>query len=456
MIHKKSEKGQAIILIVFAIIGLVGMTGLTVDGGRVYSDRRQAQSAADTAAYAAGLAKIRDTNIVTAGQQRAADNGYTNDGTRSVVIVENPPLSGDYTCAAIPDTCNDYIQVTITSNIPLTFSRLLGKAQLTNTVHAVARATPGVTDTFFDGAALVSLKTTGNATFNVNGNFTLDVNDSGVFVNSSSNCAFNANGNGSTSVDTAYSVVGTACKNGNVTMNGPVQSASQVPYPPSIDIPLPSITCSGNGSVTGNTVNPGNFPSSLSLNGNGNYTFSPGNYCINNGSVSINGNINVAANDVNFRIDNGTFSINGNSKVVCDNMLIHVVSGSGISFNGNGSNNCSNVTFIAEDGTVSWNGNVANTFTAPTSGSYKGLVLYMPLSNNETLVINGNSGNHITGSMIAPAATVTINGNSGTTGLHTQIIGYTININGNSNTIINFDAEEQYQTSQPPTVELTQ
>ncbi len=54
MIHKKSEKGHAIILIVFAIIGLIAMTGLTVDGGMAYADRRQAQNAVDAAASAFG------------------------------------------------------------------------------------------------------------------------------------------------------------------------------------------------------------------------------------------------------------------------------------------------------------------------------------------------------------------------------------------------------------------
>lgn len=458
MIHKKSEKGQAIILIVFAIIGLVGMTGLTVDGGQVYSDRRQAQSAADTAAYAAGLAKIRDTNVVTAGQQRAAGNGFTNDGTDSVVLVENPPLSGDYACASIPDTCNEYIQVTITSNVPLTFSRLIGKSQSTNTVHAVAHVTPGVVGTYYDGAAIVALKEDGNDTFNVNGNFDLDVKGSGTFVNSNSKCAMDAKGHGRIKVDTRHSVVGTACKNGNVDMQDPVHKSEQVTSVPDIDISMPSITCSGNGSVSHKTVYPGNFPNGLNLNDYGNYTFAPGNYCINNGNVSINGGINVTANNVNFQIDNGSFSVNGNSNVHADNMVIHVVSGSnsGISFNGTSSNTCTHSTFIAEKGSVSWNGNVANTFTAPTSGSYKGLLLYMPQSNTNVLTLNGNSQNHITGSMIAPAADVKIKGNCGTHGLHTQIIGATIEVSGDSETVIDFDPEEQYQTYQPPTVELVQ
>jgi uncharacterized membrane protein len=49
MFNKKSERGQALILIVFAIIGLVSFAGLAVDGTRVYTNRRGAQNAADAA-----------------------------------------------------------------------------------------------------------------------------------------------------------------------------------------------------------------------------------------------------------------------------------------------------------------------------------------------------------------------------------------------------------------------
>ena len=59
MMKNKHEKGQAIIIIAFAIVVLVGFAALAIDGGRVLSDRRHAQNAADTAAYAAALAKIK-------------------------------------------------------------------------------------------------------------------------------------------------------------------------------------------------------------------------------------------------------------------------------------------------------------------------------------------------------------------------------------------------------------
>jgi uncharacterized membrane protein len=59
----KHEKGQAIIMVAFAIVGLVAFAALAIDGGRVLSDRRHAQNAADTAVYAAALARIQNGKL---------------------------------------------------------------------------------------------------------------------------------------------------------------------------------------------------------------------------------------------------------------------------------------------------------------------------------------------------------------------------------------------------------
>jgi len=47
---KKREKGQSIILIVIALVGLIAMAALMVDGGNAYFNRRDAQTAADAGA----------------------------------------------------------------------------------------------------------------------------------------------------------------------------------------------------------------------------------------------------------------------------------------------------------------------------------------------------------------------------------------------------------------------
>ena len=71
------ERGQALILIVFAAVGLFAFAALAIDGSRVFSDRRHAQNAADTAVMAAALAKVRATDYADAAVKRAESNGFT-------------------------------------------------------------------------------------------------------------------------------------------------------------------------------------------------------------------------------------------------------------------------------------------------------------------------------------------------------------------------------------------
>src|SRR5512147_3254392 len=91
MTSKRNEKGQALILIALAAVGLFAFAALAIDGSRVYSDKRHAQNAADTAALAGALAYTRASdadkavevtiyNIISnAAQERSTSNSYDND-----------------------------------------------------------------------------------------------------------------------------------------------------------------------------------------------------------------------------------------------------------------------------------------------------------------------------------------------------------------------------------------
>src|SRR5512146_1487906 len=90
------DRGQVLIIFVFAIIGLIGITGLAIDGGNIYSDRRHAQNAADTAALAGSVVKIKEqkngatgctdlttptacgAKVLNAALDLAETNGYAN------------------------------------------------------------------------------------------------------------------------------------------------------------------------------------------------------------------------------------------------------------------------------------------------------------------------------------------------------------------------------------------
>jgi Flp pilus assembly protein TadG len=487
MSHKKSEKGQALVFIALAAVGLFAFTALSVDGGMVFSDRRHAQNAADTAALAAALARVRasanppgnpDVQAKNAGEARAITNGYDNDANSTVAVhICNEP-SIPVPCEGLPqwvytttDTVkankekSNYIQVTITSIVSTTFARIIGWTEVTNVVSAVSRAELGGPKPVFDGSALVALKPDGDKTIQNQGNITLDINNSGVFNNSTGSCAFTAGGNSFINADTGYTIANDGshyCNNLNGQNNGNVlnstmyQAGSQIAYPPDLDIPTPTITCSGTGSKDDakGEVYPGNF-SSLNLT-HGHYRFMPGSYCF-SGGLSIGGSAQVTANYVDILISGGNFSVT--STLNCDYILVHSAqNGQGITITGNSDVICTNATFFATKGSISLEGNGANTFTAPTTGphpEYKNLLIYMPFGNTSPLKITGNSLTEMTGSIIGISSDVTLSGNSGSTGFHSSITGYTITILGNSNTTINYVPDEQFTVLDPSAIGLT-
>lgn len=452
------EKGQALILVALAAVGLFALAALAIDGSKVFSERRHAQNAADTAVLAAALAKARGQDYSSAALARASSNDFGNDASSTVEVHLCSEAGLNPPCEGMPAGTDpaEFIQVVIRVSTPTTFARVIGREEVTSVVTAIARTQSSGTVPAQGGAALVALAPTGTG-IDGQGNILLDVNNSGVFSNSSDGCSMSTGGNTTFSVDTSYSVVGGHCQNGNIQINGPIQGASQLPYPPAIDITPPSITCSGPGSVNQSgfnyTYSPGSF-NGLSVNTTGNVIFTPGNYCF-NGSVIINGVAKVSASSANFLVTSGDFQLNGNSKLTCNDVLFHINGGTGIHFNGNAKNECNGITFFASTGDVSWNGTVANTFSAPGSGPYAHVLIYMPYGNTSPLSINGNSGNELTGSIIAVSSNVTLNGNSGTTGLHSAITGYTVTLAGNSNTVINYVPGEQYSPAGPATIELT-
>lgn len=55
----KNERGQVLILVIFAIVGIIAVAGLALDGGRLHAQRRQVQNAADAAAMAGARAALQ-------------------------------------------------------------------------------------------------------------------------------------------------------------------------------------------------------------------------------------------------------------------------------------------------------------------------------------------------------------------------------------------------------------
>lgn len=448
MIFRNTQKGQALVLIALAAVGLFAFAALAIDGSIVFSDRRHAQNAADTGAYAAALARVRskpEAEWKQAALDRVETNGYVNDSATEVKVYTclqwktspDNPTGADckgLPAGAVPD---EYVLVRIKSTVKMTFARVIGRYEVINYTDAIVHAAPIDITEWFDGMAFVSAMPgcpgPGEfGPFDFGGNSTTIVNNSGIFVNSSCEPAINDTGN-SNLITTSQGV----CVVGGVpSVNGFYgydADGNPVPVPPDdhcgdqIDIsqywmpdsdPALEAYCdSHSGSITGSggnyTATPGSFGGGPfpDESPSGVLKLQKGIYCLNNG-ISLNGNWNI------------TSDVNGNG--------LHDPATEG-------------VFFYIPHGDVSFNGG-SNMFlyamSDPAGGfpsQFLDYLFFIPMSNHADVDITGNNGSTFTGMVLAPTSAVQVIGNGDAIHLYTQIIGYNTRISGSGTIDINYD-----------------
>jgi Flp pilus assembly protein TadG len=428
MTYRKSEKGQALILITLAAVGLFAFAALAIDGSMVFSDRRHAQNAADTSALAAALAKIRGKDwatTVSTARERADTNGYNNDSVTNTVEVF---LCNDSnaSCNALPAGADktQYLQVKITSHVKTYFARIIGRSEMVNHVAAVARVTPSTRTSVFGGKALVALNKTACPAMDYKGSSTTTVTGSGIFVNSScnsgSNQAFNANTGSGTFSAPCMNVVGGITLGTNTILNSPGTSCAnrtndlgmQITDPDSTyKKPNPCGTTTGTYNST--TLNPGNYSGAFPP---GNQTaMNPGVYCIDAG--------------------NQGFSLSGGQTLTGNNVMIYM-----------------------KTGNVSWtSGGIHLSAMQGVNADYDGLLLYLASGNCNDVSITGNGTSSYVGTILAPCSNVKLAGGSSTGSvLENQIIADTITLTGSNTLNINFNATQQWQPPSPAGIQINQ
>lgn len=423
----KHQRGQALVLIVFAIVGMIGLTGLAIDGGNVYSDHRHAQNAADTAALAAGLRLIRsDPSWVQAAQNVAQDNGYPPASADSIVDVykcDQVP-SGKPPCVLAPGEANPswYVQVVITSTVHTYFAPVVGIRTVVNQVEAIAKAVPPTSAVWYSGDALVALmpgcKSSGwNADpFTISGSQVSLVNGSGIYVNSTCSNAFVQNGNNSLTSPGGICVRGGVSSGlNNVTPNPTANCTSQMDMSeynmPAID---PS-ACAAQGHIANGYAYPGTYNGVFPPGQSGSIKLLQGIYCLQNG-MSVQGGWSLSTD------------LNSDGVVNANEGALFYVEHGGVNISGNSS------MFL---------GAINNTSTGLGPGLVNYL-MYVPPTNTSSVKITGGSANTYVGTILAPASLVTLDGGSGTTGLNmqTQVIGYSLVLTGSSNLNITYNTSQ--------------
>ena len=79
----KSQHGQSLVLVALMALGLFGMLALVLDGGNLYTQRREAQLAADAGALA-GARTYCETENALAAQLSAEDYAVTRNAADSI------------------------------------------------------------------------------------------------------------------------------------------------------------------------------------------------------------------------------------------------------------------------------------------------------------------------------------------------------------------------------------
>lgn len=485
--NKLQEKGQALVIIALAALVLFGFAALAIDGSRVFSDRRNAQNAADTASMAAALARIRTSQgqstllYTTAALNRAASNGYSNDADSTVVV--NLCSDAGVTCIGLPAgaDASEYIKVQITSIVPMTFAKVIGKKTITNTVDAIARANinPPVSDWL--NSALVAVKgDNSDSCFKNTGNPTINIHGSGVFVNCTGNSALFLNGSVDISMDGDAEVAG--CANspnfdvspGAITCHVPPQTIDASTFA-NVPTTLSAPVCANAGSIVGGVPGPGYYNSIVTISSA--VTLAPGTYCFNAG-VQISGGGSLSGtgpgpvqlvmgnNDLSFGgsgnsfvnlevyAQNGSLNVPG-SGVLTANRLRFFSTGTGNFSTGNHANvTSSNAYLYFESGNFNTQAQATVNLQAPPSGdTFAGYLIHYPWSNTNAMSLNGGTGCVFTGTILAPHSDITFNGGSGFE-LHGQVISYTIKIAGNNASDIYYQGPGN-TTVTDPTIEFT-
>lgn len=408
---KKSHpmRGQALIVVALALAGLAGIVGLVVDGGNVFLDRRNAQSAADSAALAAAFHRIRGgQDIVSAAMKSAAQNGYDNNGVTNIVEVHSPPKSGSH----VGDL--DYIQVIITSHVTTYFSRVIGRSSITNVVISTSRTKTAENTQLLDGAALIGLAPSSDCNnqkaFWIHGSATLDITGGGIFVNSNNEtCALSQSGNGTIRVSNGFAigvVGGASIQKPPLITPGVAVGTAPVGYPPPFF--MPEINCEEEAAINedGISMSPGSWQAEFPPEGV--TQLEPGVYCLENG---LDIKSAIEGQDVVFKVNAGAVRLDGNAQIVLD---------------------------------------------AADSAEHAGLLIYMPVTNNSNVTLDGGPGSSIQGTILAPGAPILLKGMNFESGFQSQIIGYTIEVDGANIIKIIYNDAQNFKALTMPEVQLAE
>lgn len=287
---------------------ILGVAALGMDGGLIYLQRRQAQTAADSAALAAAYAM--KNGATSAAAQSAAATIASQNGIKVTSSEINITTS------------TSTVVVSVTSTNPRMFSAIWGAGTMSATATATATySTSSGSSTPYSTSAVVLLNTVNpsmSQSLYLTGSAKLTAN-AGIQVNSTSSTAVYAANNGQSS--SPMNIVGSWGQAYCCLLTGTIKTGAPVVSDPLAPIATPSVpaantspTYLGYGSWT---MQPGLYTSDPNPRGGSAVTMSPGLYYFQGCGFTVNNGATLTGSGVTIYIDNGggALSIQGGSPV---------------------------------------------------------------------------------------------------------------------------------------------
>jgi len=420
----RDESGQTLVVVALSLTLLMGAMALVVDVGFVRYQQRQLQTAADSAALAAGLelgncGKTVCSNMITAAETALKEDGITTSTitptTNSGTLACAAPTAGSGLTMMInvapcvlgasdPNFGNANIaEVVLTQPQKLLFGGFVGMRSM----NLVARAEAG--DAYINGSSSGGncIYTNGMLFNSSNGNFTL--NSCGVYDNGN----LQTNSGDSVTASTFLYYGNWSPNNCNSscvwniggTNTGPPTKTTTPQSDPLSSLTQPSqpansSTASNTTPNSGATLQPGYYPNGVNLNSNVSVTLAPGLYYM-NGSINVNSGASLSGSGVELFFANGSLQPNSGS-------------------------------------TVTLTGPAT---TSSTAGTTANMVIWESKTNSTGMYLDADSNSYYNGIIYLPNAGLTLNSGSGNTinskSTSTALDVQSITVNSSINFVIN-------------------
>jgi Flp pilus assembly protein TadG len=386
---RSSRRGNIATLTALMMPVLIGSAGLASDTIQWTLTKRMMQRAADSGAIAGAyqLSQISGTDTQSV-RTAALSDIYRNDGFAMTVtpVINTPATSGSFRDAS------SAVEVILATDMNLPFTGMIMSGAMRISARAVAEVVGN------GDYCVLALEHTNTPGIPIGGSATVNLG-CGMMSNAPSTTSIIANGASSVTASPVAAVgnvppgnyaAGTVRQDYALPLRDPYRN---LPDPPNISSSNNDLRVQPNRS---NNFGPGTY---RNIDISGTATFSAGTYYV-TGSVNF-----------------------GSQAVVTASNAVFILTATNAASNGGN---------IA---TVSMQGGASLNMTAPSSGTYAGILFYQDrrATSMRTNIINGNSTSLLQGALYFPRQELQMNGTSGMNTRCIQIVARRVDWRGNTN-----------------------